>query len=90
MADFHKRGLWLKGVARHLDDDRISDILCNYANQMINHRHNGRSSFLLAHQLESRDATGRTLTPVDLASKPMENPSNGLNGEMDEYSLRRR
>jgi hypothetical protein len=88
MADFHKRGLWLKGIARHLDDERISDILCNYANQMMGHKDNSRSSFLLGHQLELRDVTGRLLAPADLAPTPNENPSNGLNGELDEYSLR--
>lgn len=35
MPDYVKRGLWLRGVARHLDDQAISGLLDQYADRMI-------------------------------------------------------
>lgn len=35
MADYNKRALWLRGVARHLEDQALAALLNNHADRMI-------------------------------------------------------
>lgn len=35
MPDYLKRGLWLRGVAQHIDDELLAALLATYADRMI-------------------------------------------------------
>ncbi len=35
MPNYVKRGLWLRGVARHLEDQAIASLLDDYADRMM-------------------------------------------------------